>query len=173
MINSCVLVGRIANDPEMRYATSGTAVTNFRLAVNRQRKGADGQEETDFLDIVAFGKTAEFVAQFMDKGSLVGVEGRIQARSWQTQDGQPRRTVEIIANSVQALESRQEAERRRAARGVSAPSQSAAPQGAAPQGPPPPQQAGGAYPAGGYQGNAGAAEAPPVADFEEDPFGDQ
>ncbi len=139
MINSCVLVGRIANDPEMRYATSGTAVTNFRLAVNRQRKGADGQEETDFLDIVTFGKTAEFVAQFMDKGSLVGVEGRIQSRTWQTQDGQRRYSVEVIANSVQALESRQEAERRRAARGVSAP-----PQGAAPQGAPAP--AGGAYP---------------------------
>jgi len=72
VINSCVLVGRIASDPEMRYTTSGMAVTNFRLAVSRQRKSQDGQDDTDWLDIVAFAKSAEFVAQYLDKGSLVG-----------------------------------------------------------------------------------------------------
>ncbi len=116
MINSCVLVGRIGNDPEMRYTPSGMAVVNFRLAVPRRRRSQDEEDQTDWLNIVAFGKTAEFVAQYMDKGALVGVEGRIQSRSWETQDGQRRSTVEIIANSVQALESRQEAERRRAGR---------------------------------------------------------
>jgi single-strand DNA-binding protein len=120
VINSCVLVGRIARDPEMRYTTSGMAVVNFRIAVARQRRGQDQEEQTDWLDIVAFGKTGEFVAQYLDKGALIGVEGRIQSRNWQTQDGQQRYSVEIVANSVQALESRQEAERRRASRGANA-----------------------------------------------------
>ncbi len=149
MINSCVLVGRIASDPEMRYTTSGMAVVNFRLAVDRQRRAQEGEQQTDFLDIVAFGKTGEFVAQYMDKGSLVGVEGRIQVRDWQTSDGQKRRSFEIIANTVQALESRQEAERRRAAKGATPP---AAPAAAAAPSP--------------------DAEYGAVRD-DEDPFGDQ
>jgi len=170
VINSCVLVGRIASDPEMRYTTSGMAVTNFRLAVSRQRKSQDGQDDTDWLDIVAFAKSAEFVAQYLDKGSLVGVEGRIQTRQWQTQEGQKRTSVEIVANTVQALESRQEAERRRAAKGVTGP--------AAPPMPPQggyPQQAPGGYPQQGGQpvDSRGPAMPPPPADFDEDPFGDQ
>lgn len=128
MINNCVLVGRIANDPEMRYTPSGMAVVNFLIAVGRNRKDESGQEQTDFLNIVAFGKSGEFVAQYLDKGSLVGIEGRIQSRQWQTQEGQKRTSVEIVANSVQALESRQEAERRRAAKGVSGPPAAAASQ---------------------------------------------
>jgi single-strand DNA-binding protein len=155
VINNCTLVGRIANDPEMRYTTSGMAVVSFRIAVSRQRKSADGQEETDWLDIKAFGKSAEFVAQYMDKGSLVGVEGRIQSRNWQTNDGQKRYSVEIVANTVQALESKSEADRRRAAKGVSAPS--------VPTGP---------------GGQAGPSPMPPPAEDygtvrDDDPFGDQ
>ncbi len=124
MINSCVLVGRLGNDPEMRYTPSGTAVVNFRMAVTRQRRSQDAEEQTDWLNIVAFGKTAEFVAQYLDKGSLIGVEGRVQSRTWETQDGQRRSAVEIVANNIQALESRQEAERRRAAKGQAAPTPS-------------------------------------------------
>jgi single-strand DNA-binding protein len=158
VINSCVLVGRIARDPEMRYTTSGMAVVNFRIAVQRQRRSGDGEEETDWLDVVAFGKTGEFVAQYLDKGSLIGVEGRIQSRTWQTQDGQKRYSVEIVANSVQALESRQEAERRRASRGTSGPS---------------------GAPARGPVGQApSAGPGAPTEDYgpiseDEDPFGDQ
>jgi len=124
VINSCVLVGRLGNDPEMRYTPSGTAVVNFRMAVTRQRRSQDAEEQTDWLNIVAFGKTAEFVAQYLDKGSLIGVEGRVQSRTWETQDGQRRSAVEIVANNIQALESRQEAERRRAAKGQAAPTPS-------------------------------------------------
>jgi len=121
MINNVVLVGRLANDPEMRYTPSGTAVTKFRLAVSRppRRSGEEGvpaEEETDWLDIVTWGNVAENVAQYLDKGALVGVEGRVQSRSWETQDGQKRYAVEINARNVQFLESRQEAERRRATR---------------------------------------------------------
>ena len=149
MINACVLVGRIANDPELRYAPSGMGVVKFRVAVDRQRKSESGERQTDFLDIVAFGKTAEFVSQYLDKGSMVGIEGRIQSRTWETQEGQKRYSVEIAANSVQALESRQEAERRRAARSAGGPPQAA--------------------------GNAGQAQPEdygPISD-DEDPFGDQ
>ena len=116
MINNVVLVGRLGNDPEMRYTPSGTAVTSFRLAVNRppRRDAPEGEEQTDWLNIVTFGKVAENCAQYLDKGSLVGIEGRVQSRSWEGKDGQRRYSVEINARSVQFLESRQEAERRRA-----------------------------------------------------------
>lgn len=123
MINSVVLVGRLANDPEMRYTHTGTPVANFRLAVDRGRKSDGGEDQTDWLNIVAFQKTAELVAQFLDKGALVGIEGRIQSRSWEGNDGKRNYAVEIVANNVRFLESRAEAERRRAASGQPAPSQ--------------------------------------------------
>ena len=156
MINSVVLVGRIANDPEMKYTPSGMPITNFRIAVQRVRKSESGEEQTDWLNIVCFQKTAEFVAQYMDKGSLVGIEGRIQSRTWEGQDGKRNYMVEIIANSVQAMESRSEAERRRASRGQSAPAGTAtAPPAGAPATPPPP-----------------ADDYGPVG-TSDDPFGDQ
>ena len=118
MINNVVLVGRLGNDPEMRYTPSGTAITSFRVAVSRppRRDAPEGEEQTDWLNIVTFAKTAENCAQYLDKGSLVGVEGRVQSRSWEGSDGQRRYAVEINARNVQFLESRQEAERRRAGR---------------------------------------------------------
>ncbi len=116
MVNNVVLVGRLANDPEMRYTPSGTAVTKFRLAVGRppRRDAPEGEQQTDWLNIVTWAAQAENCAQYLDKGSLVAVEGRVQSRTWQTQDGQNRYAVEINAQRVQFLESRQEAERRRA-----------------------------------------------------------
>ena len=132
MINNVVLVGRLGNDPEMRYTPSGTAIASFRLAINRppRRDAPEGEErQTDWLNIVTFGTVAENCSQYLDKGSLVGIEGRVQSRSWQTQDGQNRYSVEINARNVQFLESRQEAERRRASRGdrQAAPAQSSPP----------------------------------------------
>jgi len=112
MINSAVLVGRLANDPELRYTPSGTPIATFRLAVDRGRKGEDGKSETDWLNIVAFSKTAELAAQYLDKGALVGIEGRIQSRSWEGQEGKRQYSVEIVANNVRFLESKSEAERR-------------------------------------------------------------
>ena len=118
MVNNVVLVGRLARDPEMRYTPSGTAITKFRVAVSRppRRDAPEGEEQTDWLDIVTWGRVAENCAQYLDKGSLVAIEGRVQSRTWQTQDGQNRYAVEINARNVQFLESRQEAERRRAGR---------------------------------------------------------
>jgi single-strand DNA-binding protein len=115
-MNVVALVGRIGSDPEMRYTPSGLAITKFRLGVTRQRKSETGEQETDWLDVVTFGKTAEFVSQYLDKGAHVGVTGRIQSRTWEAQDGSKRYAVEIIAENVDFMESKQEAERRRAAR---------------------------------------------------------
>src|SRR5947209_17492124 len=111
-LNKALLIGRLTKDPEMRYTPSGTAVTNFSIATNRWSTGPDGErkEFTDYHNIVAYpiGKRnlAETVAQYTRKGALVFVEGRIQTRSWEGQDGQKRRVTEIIANDVQLLEPR-------------------------------------------------------------------
>src|SRR5205085_10694889 len=111
-LNKALLIGRLTKDPEMRYTPSGTAVTNFSIATNRWSSGPEGEakEFTDYHNIVAYnaGKRnlAEIVAQYTRKGALVYIEGRIQTRSWEGQDGQKRRTTEIIAKDVQFLDSR-------------------------------------------------------------------
>src|SRR5467141_3309007 len=111
-LNKALLIGRLTKDPEMRYTPSGTAVTNFSIATNRWSSGPEGErkEFTDYHNIVAYnaGKRnlAEVVARYTRKGALVFVEGRIQTRSWEGQDGQKRRTTEIIANDVQFLDTR-------------------------------------------------------------------
>jgi len=103
MINRVVLVGNIANDPELKYTPSGVAVANFRVAVNRTRPSQQGEREADFIPVVAWRHDAEFAANYLNKGSLVAIEGRIQVRSWQTQDGQRRFMTEVIADRVQGL----------------------------------------------------------------------
>ncbi len=111
-LNKAMLIGRLTKDPEMRYTPSGTAVTNFSIATNRWSSGGEGEKKefTDYHNIVVYniGKRnlAEIVAQYTRKGALVYVEGRIQTRSWEGQDGQKRRTTEIVANDVQFLDSR-------------------------------------------------------------------
>ena len=111
-LNKALLIGRLTKDPEMRYTPSGTAVTNFSIATNRWSSGPDGEKKefTDYHNIVAYNigrrNLAEIVAQYTRKGALVFIEGRIQTRSWEGQDGQKRRTTEIIANDVQFLDSR-------------------------------------------------------------------
>jgi single-strand DNA-binding protein len=119
-MNSVVLIGRLGNDPEMRYSPSGTAITKFRLAVSRRKgRSTDGEErkeETDWLDIVTFGVTAENCGQYLDKGAHVAIEGRVQSSSWETPEGQKRSRVEIVANTVDFLESKFEADRRRSQR---------------------------------------------------------
>jgi single-strand DNA-binding protein len=168
MINNVVLVGRLANDPEMRYAQSGTEITTFRVAVSRPpRDGAE--EETDWLNVVCFGRTAEACANYLDKGSLVGIEGRIQTRSYE-QNGQRQWWTEINARNVQFLESRQEAERRRQAQGQPGPGQRQQQQ-------PPAGQSYGAQGGGQQQGGQQqGSQNPPqeFGDMEEngDPFGD-
>jgi len=117
MVNSVVLVGRLANEPEMKYSPSGMPVTKFRLGVDRGMKSEGGERQTDWLNIVCFQKTAELVDEYCDKGMLVGIEGRVQSRSWEGQGGKRQYAVEVIARDVRFLESKAETERRRAAKG--------------------------------------------------------
>ncbi len=161
MINNVVLVGRLGNDPELTYTQSGTAIAKFRIAVNRPPRQGSDQEETDWLNVVTFGRTAETCAQYLDKGALVGIEGRVESSTWERQDGTKGYAVNINAFRVQFLETRQERERRQAGGG-----------GGRPQGAPPPGQQ--QRPAQGPPPQQGAPENIDWAmDEEEDPFGDQ
>jgi single-strand DNA-binding protein len=111
-LNRAELIGRLTRDPEMRYTPSGQPVTSFSIATNRYASGPDGdrREYTDYHNIVCWNigrrNLAELVAQYLKKGSMVYVEGRIQTRSWEGQDGQKRKATEIVANDVQFLDSR-------------------------------------------------------------------
>ena len=105
MLNRVILIGRLVADPELKYTPSGAAVTNFRIAVNRQFVNQQTKErEADFIDIVAWRQTAEFAANYLGKGRLISVEGRLQIRSYQTQDGSNRRVAEVVADSLQGLD---------------------------------------------------------------------
>jgi single-strand DNA-binding protein len=107
MINRVVLVGRLTRDPELRQTQTGISVASFSLAVNRTFANQSGQREADFVPVVVWRKQAENVAQYVRKGALVGVEGRLQTRSYDTADGSKRFVMEVVADSVQFLESRQ------------------------------------------------------------------
>jgi len=104
VLNRVVLIGRWVQDLELRYTQSGTAVANGRLAVDRPFRNQSGEQEADFLDVVMWRNNAENSAQYTGKGSLVAVEGRLQARSYDDRDGVRRRAVEIVADSVQFLQ---------------------------------------------------------------------
>ena len=111
MINRVVLVGRMTRDPELRRTPQGDAVTSFTLAVNRNFTSSDGQQQADFINCVVWKKSAENVEKYCSKGSLVGVEGRIQTRSYDNSQGQKVYVVEVICDSVQFLETRAARER--------------------------------------------------------------
>ena len=100
MLNKIVLMGRLTRDPELCKTGSGTAVTSFTLAVDRDFKTQDGEKETDFIDIVAWRGTAEFVFKYLSKGRMAVVEGRLQIRNWTDKDGGKRRSAEVIADNV-------------------------------------------------------------------------
>lgn len=104
MLNRIVLIGRLVKDPELRYTPAGVPVAGFRIAVDRPYVGQTGERQTDFIDIVVWRKQAETVANHLQKGRLVAVEGRLQIRSYQTTDGQKRQAVEVVADNVQFLD---------------------------------------------------------------------
>lgn len=112
MINTTVLVGRLTKDPELKYTQSGIAVTRFTLAVNRPFKNNQGQNEADFINCVAWRKQAENVANYLHRGSLVGVDGRIQTSNFEGRDGNRVFMTEVVAESVQFLESREVSQNR-------------------------------------------------------------
>ncbi|WP_088838887.1 single-stranded DNA-binding protein [Listeria sp. ILCC792] len=104
MMNRVILVGRLTKDPELRYTPSGVAVATFTLAVNRTFTNQHGERDADFINIVVWRKPAENVANFLKKGSLAGVDGRVQTRSYEGQDGKRVYVTEVVAESVQFLE---------------------------------------------------------------------
>lgn len=112
MINRVVLVGRLTKDPELRYTPNGVPVSTFTLAVNRNFTNRQGEREADFINCVVWRKQAENVANYLRKGSLTGVEGRIQTRSYEGQDGRRVYVTEVVCDSVQFLEPRSVTERR-------------------------------------------------------------
>lgn len=104
MINRVVLVGRLTKDPEFRTTPSGVDVANFTLAVNRNFTNAQGEREADFINIIVFKKQAENVSKYLNKGSLAGVDGRMQSRSYENQEGRRVFVTEVVADSIQFLE---------------------------------------------------------------------
>ncbi|EDN9691181.1 single-stranded DNA-binding protein [Listeria monocytogenes] len=106
MMNRVVLVGRLTKDPELRYTPAGVAVATFTLAVNRTFTNQQGEREADFINCVVWRKPAENVANFLKKGSLTGVDGRVQTRNYEGNDGKRVYVTEIVAESVQFLESK-------------------------------------------------------------------
>lgn len=100
MLNRVVLMGRLTRDPELRRTQSGTAVASFSLAVERDFKDKNsGDKITDFLDVVAWRTTAEFISRYFSKGRMMVVEGRLQTRKWEDRDGNKRTSVEVIADN--------------------------------------------------------------------------
>ena len=135
-VNKVILIGNVGADPELRYTAGGTAVSNFNIATNENWTDSSGerQERTEWHRIVVWGRLAEICNQYLRKGSKVFIEGRLQTRSWEAQDGQKRYTTEVVARDMQMLDSRGEfrfrgeyvagsrqAERRNAGRGIRVP----------------------------------------------------
>lgn len=144
MINRVILVGRLTRDPELRYTPNGVAVCNFTLAVNRPFTNQRGERDADFVPVVVWRRQAENVANFLNKGSLAGVDGRLQTRSYENQEGRRVFVTEVMADSVQFLEPK--GARREQGGGTS--------------------YEGGAQSTGGYAG--GRNESP----YQDDPFAD-
>ena len=115
MLNKAILMGRLTADPELRKTQNGTSVTTFTLAVNRSYTRSGEQPQTDFIDIVAWRNTAEFVSRYFTKGQLVAVEGQIQTRTWEDKNGQKRKSVEVVANEVFFAEPKRDGQSRREA----------------------------------------------------------
>lgn len=104
MLNRIILIGRLTQDPELRYTQSGTAVASFSLAVDRPRVNQAGERETDFINIVVWQKQGELCAQYLRKGRLAAVDGRLQIRQYENREGQKVRVAEVVADNVRFLD---------------------------------------------------------------------
>lgn len=121
MLNVVALMGRLVADPQLRQTTTGKNVASFRVAVDRGRKDANGQNQADLFDIVAWDKSAEFVCRYFQKGSLIAVEGRLQSRNYQDKSGNNRNAVEVVVNNVSFAGNKDAQSQNVANRAVSAP----------------------------------------------------
>ena len=127
MLNKIIVMGRLTRDPELRRTQSGLSVTSFSVACDRDFKSQSGEKETDFIDIVAWRQTAEFVCKYFSKGRMAVVEGRLQIREWQDNNGNKRRSAEIVADNVYFGDSKRDGD------GSGYPQGGYAPQGGYPQ----------------------------------------
>ncbi|MBR1386268.1 MAG: single-stranded DNA-binding protein [Bacilli bacterium] len=112
MMNKIILIGRLTKDAEVRYTTSNRACASFNIAVNRTYTNQEGQREADFINIVAWDKLGENVSKYTHKGSLVAVEGRLQVRSYENQEGRRIYVTEVVASTVQFLDSKEKTEQK-------------------------------------------------------------
>ena len=106
MLNKIIIMGRLTIDPELRRTGSGTAVTSFSMACDRDFKSQSGEKETDFIEVVAWKNTAEFVSKYFSKGRMAVVEGRLQIRDWTDKAGNKRTTAEVVADNVYFADSK-------------------------------------------------------------------
>ena len=106
MLNKIIIMGRLTRDPELRRTGIGTAVTSFSLACDRDFKSQSGEKETDFIEVVAWKNTAEFVSKYFSKGRMAVVEGRLQIRDWTDKAGNKRTTAEVVAENVYFADSK-------------------------------------------------------------------
>lgn len=100
MLNVIAIMGRLSRDPELRQTTTGKNVASFTLACSRGRKGASGKDLVDWIPVVAWEHTAEFVCKYFEKGSLIAIDGRLQSRTYKDRDGNNRTAIEIVANNA-------------------------------------------------------------------------
>ena len=105
-LNRIDIMGRLVRDPELRYTAQGAPVTSFTLAVDRDYQSGGSERQTDFIDVVAWKATAEFVSKYFSKGSMAVVTGRLQIRDWEDKNGNKRRTAEVVADSIYFGESK-------------------------------------------------------------------
>lgn len=176
MLNRVILIGRLVADPELKYTPSGIAVAQFRIAVDRplsQEARQQGQEkQADFIDIVAWRQSAEFASQYLTKGRLVAVEGRLQIREYVTQDGQRRKAAEIVADNLKGLDRPRDGEAGGDAY-AGGYEQPAAPAPAAARGGGYERSAAPARPAsGGYAAGGGRARQVPANDYDDNDLSD-
>lgn len=111
MLNKVILTGRLTATPELKTTTGGNSVTSFSIAVQRQFKSADGNYQTDFINIVAWRNTAEFITRYFEKGQLIAIVGSIQTRSYEDKSGQKRTAFEVVAEEAQFVESKKDSVR--------------------------------------------------------------
>lgn len=117
-MNKIILIGRLTKDPELRYTQSGTAVAGFTLAVDRRFSNQSGEREADFVNCVAWQKAAEFVAQYFQKGKQMALEGRLQVRSYDGNDGQKRWVTEVVAEQIEFVGSKHDSNSNRSSGGT-------------------------------------------------------
>ena len=135
MLNKIILMGRLTRDPELRRTQSGTAVTSFSIACDRDFKSQSGEKETDFIDVVAWRGTAEFVSKYFSKGRMAVVEGRLQIRDWTDRDGGKRRSAEVVADNIYFGDSKRDGDSGYASGGYNQDRSYSAPSGGVPADP--------------------------------------